>query len=201
MDLSWLEDWWDRLNKRRLIEIVLVALVTFGVTVLLRWDFDKITYPVGREDIPAGVYATLGDICIYLGVLILGAPWGPAVVAVSMAAADLAVGSKLYFIGTLLIKFAMAYFVAAFALQCNTPKRCLAIAGLAEGLMFILYFFYDLVFVNYSVAVHALPINLLQGVVNCLLGALILYKVPVQYPRRMPRIRRRKNTGRFDEEF
>ena len=201
MDLSWLEDWWDRLNKRRLIEIVLVALVTFGVTALLRIKFDGITYPVGREELPAGVYATLGDACIYLAVLILGVPWGPAVAAIAMAAADLAVGSKLYFIGTLLIKFIMGYFIAAFALHCKTLRHCFAIAGLAEGLMFILYFFYDLVFVNYSVAVHALPINLLQAAVNCILGTLILYKVPVQYPRRMPRIRRRKNTGRFDAEF
>lgn len=190
MDWDRIERWWGSVDKRRLIETALTFLVTFGVTALLRWDLD-LTYPVGRDQVDAGVYATLGDVCIFASVLMLGVPWGALVSGVAMALADIVVGSNLYIIGTLFIKFGMAYFVAAFALQCSSWKRCLAVAGITEAIMFVLYFFYDLLFVSYTVAIKALPYNLLQAAVCAALGAVILKYLPPQRPELLPRVVRR----------
>ena len=195
-----LEDWWSGVDKRRLLEVIVVAALSFLLTAYARIPFD-VTYTVGRQQLNAGVCATLGDVCLYFGVLVLGAPWAPAVCAVCMALADLAAGAKLFFIGTLFIKFGVAYFIAAFALNCDTFVKSLAVAGIAEGLMFILYFLYSLVFVSVSAALHALPADLLQGAVCACLGALLLWKMEPLRPRELPRIRRTREIGHFDEEI
>lgn len=200
MDFTKIEAWWDGVDKRRLIGIALVFAVTFGVSALVRWN-PGLTYQVGRDQVDAGTYATLGDACIYAGVLILGVPWSVIVAGVAMAAADIATGSKLYIIGTLFIKAGMAYFIASFALQCNSWKRCFAVAAVAELIMFVAYFFYDLMFVSFAVAVRALPVNLLQAVVCGAVGAVILKYLPPQRPKELPRVVRRPRRGDREEEY
>lgn len=200
MDLSGLERWWKGLDKRRLILGALLFCITFGVTALARWDLD-ISYQVGRDQVDAGVYATLGDVCVFWNVLIMGGPYGALISALGMALADLAVGSPLYIIGSLLIKSGLAAFIAAFANQCNTWKKCFAVAGVAEGLTALAYFFYDLLFVSYGVAIRALPVNLLQAAVCGALGAVVLHYLPVQRPDKMPRVKRKTRKKPEDDDL
>ena len=179
-----------KINKKQLILISSLFVITFAVTALLRVKTD-ITYQVGQGRVNAGVYATLGDVCVYASVLILGFPWGAAVSAVGAALADLVVGSKLYIIGSLLVKTAMAFFAASLAMQCDSWKKCFVAAGVTELVMLAGYFVYDLVIVReFLVAGQAFLINLAQGVVCAGLGAVVLHYVPIVHPELMPEIRR-----------
>ena len=195
-----LEDWWYELDKRRLTEVLVTAAVAFLLTAYARIGFDM-SYTVGREQHNAGVCATVGDVCLYAAVLLNGPVWAAPVCAVAMALADLAVGAKLYFIGTLLIKFAMVWIIALFAVKVDTYLKGLAIAGITELSMLVLYFLYGLVFVSVPAALKAILVDLLQTAVCAPLGALVLWKMPVFRPREMPHIRRKREIGRFDGEI
>lgn len=199
MDWDRVTTWWREADKKRLALLSALFIGTFAVTALLRWDMD-FTYTVAREQVDAGVYGTLGDVCVFVNVLLLGGPWGAGLSALAMAIADIAVGSKLYVIGTLIIKSGMALFIAAFAPKCDTWPKRFVVAGIAELIMFVAYFFYDLLFVSYSVAVKAVPINLLQAVVCGALGAVVLRYVPLMHPDKMPEIKRRARPGAGDDD-
>ena len=195
-----LEDWWYELDKRRLTEVLVTAAVSFLLTAFARIVFDM-NYTVGRAEINAGVCATLGDVALYAAALLNGPVWAAPVCAVAMALADLAAGAKLYFIGTLLIKFAMVWVISLFAVKCDAYLKGLAVAFIAELSMLVLYFLYGLVFVSVTVALKALVADLLQTAVCAPLGALILWKMPVLRPREMPHLKRHREIGRFDGEI
>ncbi len=184
-------------SQQRLLMLAGAALViTFAVTALLRVD---VAFTEQLAD--AGVYATLGDVCIYASVLVLGMPWCVVVSAVGMALADLVIGSNSYIIGSLLIKAGMAYFLAAFCQQCDSWKRCFAVAGIAEGIMVVGFFIYDLLIARQViVALQALPVNVVQGIVCGALGAVVLHYLPPVRPETLPRVRRRSNAPDEDIE-
>lgn len=196
-----------KLNRRqkRLILAAILLVLTFGITALVRVGAD-ITYPVGRDRVNAGVYATLGDACIFLNVLLLGGPFGAAVSAVGMAAADLVVGSKLYIMGTILVKSAMALCVSAFCLKCNSWRKCFAVAGVTEGIMIVGTFIFTLVIAReFSVALRALLYDLAQAVVCAGAGAAILHFIPAVHSAKHVSVRRRKERDgdeydEYDEE-
>ena len=75
--------------KRWLVPAALLAL-TVLITAVVRVAV-PLSATVGGRD--AGVYVTLGDSCIFLAVLLCGAPWGALIAALGMALADLIVGS------------------------------------------------------------------------------------------------------------
>lgn len=162
--------------KRWLIPTALLAL-TVLITALARVAV-PLSVTVGGRD--AGVYVTLGDSCIFLAVLMCGAPWGALIAALGMAIADLIVGSYSYIIGSFLIKGGMALFIGA-AIRRLVPqegerrpgwKGCFRAAMLAEAIMVAGYFIYDLtVFGQYQVAAYEIPLNLLQGLVCGAAGA------------------------------
>lgn len=180
-----------KIKKKRLILMGILLLLTFAVTALVRVKAD-ITYPLGNSRVNAGVYATLGDACIFFNVLVLGAPWGAAVSVLGMVIADIVVGSKLYIIGTLLIKTAMAFFIASFCLRCDDWVKCFAVAAMAEAMMVLGYFVYDLVIVReFAVAGKAFLVNLGQGAACTIAGGLILHFVPPVHPERLPQVKRR----------
>lgn len=179
-----------KINRKRLILIGALFVITVAVTALVRVK-TSITYPVGQSRVNAGVYATLGDACIYASVLILGFPWGALVSAVGAAVADLIVGSKLYIIGSLLIKTGMAFCAASFAAKCDSWKKCFAVAALTELVMLLGYFVYDLVIVReFLVAGKAFLVNLAQAAVCTGAGAAVLHYVPIVHPEEMPQVRR-----------
>lgn len=180
-----------KLKKKQLILIGILLALTFGITALIRVK-TNITYPLGNSRVNAGVYATLGDACIFVNVLLLGGPWGAAVSAVGAALADLAVGSKLYIMGSLMIKTGMAFFIAAFCQRCDKWSRCFAVAGLTEAIMVLGYFVYDLLIVReFLVAGQAFLINLAQAVVCAGVGTVILHYIPSVHPNKTPQRRRR----------
>ena len=189
-----------KLNRKQLILISSLFVITFAVTALARVP-TGITYQVGKSRVNAGVYATAGDAMVYVSVLILGFPWGAAVSAVGAALADLVVGSKLYIIGSLLIKPAMALCAAGLANNCNSWKRCFAVAGITELVMLVGYFLYDLVIVReFAVAGQAFLINLIQAVVCTGLGGLALHFIPVVHPERMPAIKLPEQRSRANRD-
>jgi uncharacterized membrane protein len=181
---------WRSIDKKQLITILSCFAGTVLVTALFRVDM-PFTYTLGREQVSAGVYATLGDACIYASVLLLGVPWGILVSAVGAALADLLVGSPLFIIGSLIIKSGMALFVAAVALKCDDWKKCLVVAGMTEAIMVLGYFVYDLLIVReFVVAGLAFLTDLAQGVVCGAIGAVILRYMPAMHPDKMLEIRR-----------
>lgn len=189
-----------RRQKRWILRGCLFAL-TFGVTALIRVK-TGITYPLGNGRVNAGVYATLGDVCVFVNVLLLGGPWGAGISAASMALADLAVGSKLYIIGTLLIKTGMAFFIAAFCTRCDGWGRSFAVSGVAEAIMVAGYFLYNLVIVReFVVAGQALLIDLAQGAVCAVAGGLILHYLPPVNPEKLPVVKRRARARYDGDDF
>ncbi len=181
---------WKNIDKRQLITILSCLAGTILITALIRVDM-PFTYMLGKEQVSAGVYATLGDICIYVSVLLLGAPWGVIVSAVGAALADLFVGSKLFIIGSLIIKSLMALFVAAFAAKCDDWKKCLVVAGMTEAIMVLGYFVYDLLIVReFAVAGLAFLTDIAQGAICGAIGAVILRYLPPAHPDKLLEIRR-----------
>ncbi len=182
---------WDEKQKRQAILTAVMLVLTFGITALVRIDIHSITEAGTNAD--AGVYVSLGDVCVYASVLLLGGPWGALVSAVGSAVADIVVGSYDYIIGSILIKGGMAFFVSAFCLKCDSWKRCLVIAALTETIMALGYFLYNLLIrAQYSVAALELPLDLAQGIVCGAVGMLILKYLPARRPDAMPKIKRRR---------
>ena len=180
-----------KVNVKQLIVTLLMLLLTFGVTALARIDLDFITR-AGATGAPAGAYMTLGDVCVYLNVLVLGAPLGILVTALGSFLADWAVGSTAYIIGSILIKGAMALFVASFCSKCDTWKRCLVVAVLTETIMAVGYFFYGLIIMaEYLVAAQSLPLDIVQGLVCGALGMLALKFVKPLRPDKLIAVKRR----------
>lgn len=166
------------LDTKRLILLLLLLALTVAVTALIRVDCG-FTRPVGKSEVPAGTYATLGDVCIYLSALLIGGSWAAVVSALGCAIADLCVGSYSYIIGTLIIKAGMALFLGKFAPLCDSWKKCFVVAAIAEGIMIVGYFLFDLlIFVEYRVAALEIPVNIAQGLVDGALGAVLLYYMP-----------------------
>ncbi len=183
----------DRNEWMKWARIGLFLMLSFLITWLVRLDFPTITRPAGAIRVDAGVYATLGDICIYPAVLLVGNPWAALVSALGAGFADLAVAasrsgtsSSFYIIGSTLIKGGMAFFAGRYARKCNTWKKCFGIAGITEALMVIAYFLYDLLIVReFGVAGLDLLVNIIQAVVCGALGAVILHYLA-------PLVRRKK---------
>ena len=179
-------------------QILLIAAMLIG-TVLVTWltgllgRAQFITRTIGSEETWAGIYASLGDVMVYLSVLVLGGPWGAAVSAVGAAIADLILGSASRIIGSLIVKAGMAFFAAAFCRQCTDWKRCFMIAAMTEAIMVIGYFIFDLLIMReFAVAAQAFLVDLAQGVVCGAIGAVLLMKVKPLQPDKLPRVKRAK---------
>ena len=179
-----------KVDVRQLILTLLMLLLTFGVTALARVDLDFITR-TGTAGAPVGAYLTLGDVCVYLNVLVLGAPLGILVSALGSLLADWAAGSAAYIIGSVLIKSAMALFVSAFCIRCDTWKRSLVVAALTETIMVVGYFFYGLlIMAEYLVAAQSLPLDIVQGLVCGALGMVLLRLMRPLRPDRLIAVKR-----------
>lgn len=184
-------DTWKRIDWKKAVITLLMLLLTLGVTALARVDLDFITRN-GASGAPAGAYLTLGDVCIYLNVLVLGAPLGILVSALGSLIADWTVGSTAYIIGSVLIKAGMALFVSAFCAKCDTWKKCLVIAALTETIMVVGYFFYGLlIMAEYLVAAQSLPLDIVQGLVCGAIGMLLLKWVRPLRPEKLITVRRK----------
>lgn len=167
-------------NRKRLILMSVLLVLTVAVTAIARVEFD-FAQNNGRTEVLAGTYATLGDVCVFLNVILLGGTWGALVSALGCGIADILVGSTSYVIGTLVIKTLMALFLARFAKHCDAWKKSFVVALVAEAIMVIGYFVFDLViFVEYTVAFKEILVNLGQAVICGSIGAVLIhYLVPI----------------------
>ncbi|MDO4571743.1 MAG: ECF transporter S component [Clostridia bacterium] len=181
-----------RLQKQIVLTVlmlVVMVLVTWLTGLLGRMRF--ITRSTGGAEEWAGIYVSLGDAVVYLLVLVLGGPWGALVAAVGAVIADLLLGATERIIGSLIVNAGMAFFIAAFCRLCTDWRRCLAVAGVAEGIMLVGYFIFDLLIMReFSVAGLAFLVDLGQGLVCGLLGALLLKHVRPLRPDKLPDLRR-----------
>jgi len=181
-------------NRKRLILMGILLVLTVLITALIRVDCGFVRH-VGRTEVPAGTYATLGDICVFLNVIMLGSRWGALVSALGCVLADVFVGSYSYIIGTLIIKASMAFFLGKYAKHCDNWKKSIVVALIAEAIMVIGYFVFDLViFVEYAIAIQEILVNLAQGLVCAVIGSFMIhYLQPIV---RKAKAQRRKRTAK-----
>lgn len=177
---------WEDMDKRQLITILACFVGTFLLSIL-RVQPDGVTYELGEVN----AYASLGSVGIFVSVLLLGIPWGVIASIAGMILGDVVMGSTLFIIGNLLIGTGVALLVSAFAAKCDDWQKSFVVAGLAEGVMLVLFLVYDLLIVReFQVVGIAALLQLAQAVVCAAVGAVVLKYVPTMHPDKMLEIRR-----------
>ena len=177
---------WKNIDRRQLVTVILCIVGTFILSII-RVQAEGMTSALG--DINA--YASLEDVGVFASVMALGVPWGVIAPVLGIVLGDIVMGSKYFIIGNLLIKSVMALFIAAFAAKCDNWKKSFVVAGMAEAIMLVLFFVYDLLIIReFNVVFPTLLMQLIQGVVCTILGAAVLRFMPVMQPDRMLEIRR-----------
>ena len=180
-----------KLHKQIILTVVMLAamvLVTSLTGLLGKMEFIKRS----PGDSWAGIYVSLGDMVVYLSVLVLGGPLGALVSAVGGMIGDIILGAPDRIIGSLIVRASMAFFVAAFCRQCTNWKRSFVVAGIAESIMVIGYFVCDLLIMReFAVAAQAFLVDIAQGIVCGLIGALVLRLIRPMNPEKLPRVSRK----------
>lgn len=145
---------------RRMVSAALFATLCFCSTFLLKIPF-------------VNGYIHLGDCFCLLSGWLLGPLYGPISAGLGSMLADLAAGYPVYLPATFLIKAAMALIVALLCRKNKAPLLCHVLATLlAEAVMVVGYFLYELVLYGIGGALPAVTGNLLQaagGIVTSLL--------------------------------
>ena len=153
-------------HRKRLILMGVLLVMTVLITALVRVDCGFVRH-VGRTEVPAGTYATLGDVCIFINAILLGSTWGAIVSSLGCVIADVCVGSYSYILGTLLIKAAMGFFIGRYAKHCDAWKKSIVVAMIAEAIMVLGYFFFEAVVLSYGLGATASIFgNCLQAVAS-----------------------------------
>lgn len=182
----------SRLQKQIVLIVgmlLAMLLVTWLTGLLGRMWF--ITRSIGNQQKWAGIYVSLGNVIVFLAVLVLGGPWGALVSAVGAGLGALLLGAPERILGTIIISGGMALFIAAFCRQCTSWKRSFVVAGIAELIMIVGYFIFDLLVMReFAVAGKAFLVDIGQGVVCGLIGAVILRKLRPMQPEKLPNVRR-----------
>jgi hypothetical protein len=177
------------LDKRQLITMLICFAGAFVLSII-RAQVDATTSALGAVN----AYASLQDAGIFASVMALGAPWGIIAPVLGIVIGDIVMGSKYFIIGNILIRSLMALFILAFASKCDNWKKSLVVAGMTEGIMLVLFAVYDLLIIReFNVVGITLLMQLIQGVICALIGAVVLRFMPVMQPDKMLAIRRPVN--------
>ena len=177
---------WKNIDQRQLITILLCAVGTFVLS-LIRVHVPATTSALGDVN----SYASLQDVGIFASVMALGSPWGIIAPVFGIVIGDIVMGSKNFIIGNVIIRSLMALFVLAFAAKVDDWKKSFVVAGITEAIMLALFFVYDLVIIReFAVVGITLLMQLVQGAVCLILGAVTLRYMPVMQPDKMLEIRR-----------
>ena len=169
-----------KLNTKKLILagifLVIIVLMTSLLRVPVYQTTDSGTSPVIRNNgDPAGSYLNLGDAPIYAAALVLGGPLGALVAAIGSCLADIFVGSSVYAIPSFIIKGCMALLAARLLKKGSGWMELIKVCLYCSLIMIAGYFLFDLVIMgDYGVASFALPLDLLQTVVNTILAVPVL---------------------------
>lgn len=149
--------------------------VMLVVVLLLTW-LARIDLNILRDGAPSGAYASLGDVGLYIALLLLPTPWAALAAALGAALADLIAGSAIYAPATLIIKAGMAFLAHLFLKKSSgTWVDCAKAVGFSSLAMIVLYFVYDLLILgDYNVAALSLPFNVLQAVACAVVAVPVL---------------------------
>ncbi len=169
-----------KLNTKKLILagvfLVIIVLMTSLLRVPVYQTTDSGTSPVIRNNGDrAGSYLNLGDAPIYAAALVLGGPLGALVAAVGSCLSDLFVGSPVYAIPSFIIKGCMALLAARLLKKGGGWMELIKVCLYCSLIMIAGYFLFDLIIMgDYGVASFALPLDLLQTVVNTIIAIPVL---------------------------
>ena len=177
---------WKNINQRQLVTILICAVGTFILS-LMRFHVDATTSALGHVN----AYASLQDVGIFASIMALGSPWGIIAPVAGSVLGDIVMGSKNFIIGNILVRSLMALVLLAFAAKVDDWKKSFVIAGITEAIMLVLFVVYDFLIIReFGVVGVTLLMQLLQGVVCAVLGAVLLRYMPVMQPDKMLEIRR-----------
>lgn len=123
-------------------------------------------------------YVNLGDCLVILGGVIMGQWYGAFSGAVGSCLADLSTGYVIYAPATFIIKGLMG-FVAGFLYKKTKNKKnmfCL-VAFIAEIIMILGYFMFEMIIYRTEVAVLSMPGNLMQAGFGILTSCVLFYSI------------------------
>ena len=173
------------MHTKKLIMTALMAAIIFVITYLIR-----IPMPIA-----SGGYINIGDAAVYIAAALLGGPAGMIAAAVGSSLADLASGFVHYMLPTAVVKGLMG-FVCGKLMAKETFSRFLIAAIIGGAIMVGGYAAFDVALMsigqpaaNFSLAIAAIPFNLIQWVAGVAVAAAV-------YPV-IPRIKRQDKRGRF----
>lgn len=130
--------------------------------------FIKFPTPIG--------YIHIGDGFIFLAVALLGY-YGIASAAVGSALADILAGYFIYAPGTFIIKGLMAFIAFKYIKDNYTIGRCTLGYILAEILMVMGYFLYEIPIYGIKAASASMFFNDVQGIIGIILGVVAVLTV------------------------
>jgi len=138
-------------KTRRITMVAIMAALIFVITWLVK-------FPVPGT---GGAYLNFGDIIIYMCAYILGGPLTALAAAIGSGFADLAVGSAVYIIPTIIIKGLMGFVAGSINKKQNLGFYVVACitagAIMTGGYALFEYFAFDAAY-----ALTAMPFNLIQ---------------------------------------
>lgn len=125
-------------------------------------------------------YVNIGDSIVLISAWLLGNPYGALAAGIGSALADLLAGYASYVPGTLVIKFAMAFFAAlVYSIVSKTrlgkiPAFIIS-SVVAEVIMILGYFLYESTFLGYGLAAAgSIGSNAIQGITCLVIGNVLI---------------------------
>jgi len=155
------------MKTKKLVLCALYSALTFVATMIIQI---KLT--------PNG-YVNLGDCMVITGGIFLGPFYGAISAAIASTLADLISGYIIYVPATLTIKAVMAISAAFLYRHLNIKSGFLSIlicSLIAEFIMILGYFTYEISLLGIGAALAGMPVNLLQAAF-ALICSIVLYKV------------------------
>ncbi len=138
-------------QTRKITTIAVMAALIFVVTWLVK-------FPV---PVSGGAYLNFGDIVIYMCAFILGGPSAAVAAAIGSCFADLAVGSAVYMLPTLIIKGLMGL-AAGYLTKKQTFPAYVFACVVGGAIMTFGYALFEYLSFGASYAVASMPFNLIQ---------------------------------------
>jgi uncharacterized membrane protein len=157
------------LNQEKLSKTQLIAFSGLMAAVIcVATSFIKFPTPIG--------YIHIGDGFIFLAVALLGY-YGVASAAIGSALADLLAGYFIYAPGTFIIKGLMGLIALKYIKDNYSVGRCVVGYLLAEILMVLGYFLYEIPIYGVKAASASVFFNDVQGVIGIIIGAVAVLTV------------------------
>lgn len=125
-------------------------------------------------------YIHIGDGFIFLAVALLGY-YGVAAAAIGSGLADLIAGAPLYIPGTFIIKGLMALVALKYINNHYTVGRCIVAYLLAEILMVLGYFLYEIPLYGMKAAAGSMFFNDIQGLVGIIIGTVVVMTIKQKF--------------------